>query len=283
MIDSSEHIREPPKMVGFDLEKGRDLVWAASERKTIWTTPGGTGYRLDIGKHRELQAVVEICDKQFPSAIDEIERLREIIDSPTEEESWKAGYGLFLCAARKWHDAYRKAHNSNLLRKQEIERLRALRSDIITAINRPKTTSDNGLLLYIRDEVDYNIRQAAKIQALEGMLMEERAKNLNPTNTQWDRLPEEDRPDRLFPATIIKGKTSLRELARQQLIEEGKIGPDADTKPHCWQVTDERIRGLKSILCELALCDADEYVQERDGTVLLAMLDEVSAEGKTWQ
>ena len=235
MIDSSEHIREPPKMVGFDLEKGRDLVWAASERKTIWTTPGGTGYRLDIGKHRELQAVVEICDKQFPSAID------------------------------------------------EIERLRALRSDIITAINRPKTTSDNGLLLYIRDEVDYNIRQAAKIQALEGMLMEERAKNLNPTNTQWDRLPEEDRPDRLFPATIIKGKTSLRELARQQLIEEGKIGPDADAKPHCWQVTDERIRGLKSILCELALCDADEYVQERDGTVLLAMLDEVSVEGKTWQ
>ena len=62
---------------------------------------------------------------------------------------------------------------------------------------------------------------------LINLLVEEWAKNINPTNTQWDRLPEEDCPDRLFPATIIKGKASLRDLARQQLIEEGKIGPDA--------------------------------------------------------
>lgn len=52
------------------------------------------------------------------------------------------------------------------------------------------------------------------------------------------------------------------------------------TAPRFWHVTDERIQALKSILCELALCDADEYIQERDGAVLLAMLDEVSAKEK---
>ena len=52
----------------------------------------------------------------------------------------------------------------------EIEQLQSLRSDIITAINRPKTTSDKGLLMYIRDEVDYNIRQTARIAELEADL-----------------------------------------------------------------------------------------------------------------
>lgn len=49
----------------------------------------------------------------------------------------------------------------------EIERLQSLRSDIITVINRPQTITDKGLLMYIRDEVDVNMRQAAKIQELE--------------------------------------------------------------------------------------------------------------------
>jgi hypothetical protein len=63
----------------------------------------------------------------------EIKHLRKTIDSPLEEESWKADYGLLhaletsglVCVARKWHAAYRKAQNSNLLRKQENEGLRA--------------------------------------------------------------------------------------------------------------------------------------------------------------
>mgnify|MGYP001001736419 CR=1 FL=1 len=52
----------------------------------------------------------------------------------------------------------------------EIEQLQSLRSDIITVINRPKTTSDKELLMYIRDEVDYNIRQTARIAELEADL-----------------------------------------------------------------------------------------------------------------
>ena len=50
---------------------------------------------------------------------------------------------------------------------KENEQLQTLRSDIITAINRPQTITDKGLLMYIRDEVDVNMRQAAKIQELE--------------------------------------------------------------------------------------------------------------------
>jgi hypothetical protein len=68
---------------------------------------------------------------QLDDEVKENERLRKIIDSPPEEESWKADYDLLhqldasgtVCVARKWHAAYRKAQNSNLLRKQENERL----------------------------------------------------------------------------------------------------------------------------------------------------------------
>jgi hypothetical protein len=70
---------------------------------------------------------------QLDDEVKENEQLRKIIDSPLEEESWNADYDLLhqldasgiVCVARKWHAAYRKAQNSNLLRKQEIERLRA--------------------------------------------------------------------------------------------------------------------------------------------------------------
>ena len=54
-------------------------------------------------------------------------------DNPVEEIAWKMDLDILkssnddaeLYLARKWHAAYRKAQNSNLLRKQEIERLRA--------------------------------------------------------------------------------------------------------------------------------------------------------------
>jgi predicted transcriptional regulator len=114
MIDSSEHFTDATKMIGFDLEKARavdiDLLAAT-----------------DWGELR----------RHYCAALAEIERLRAIIDTPSEEPEWVvdfkklnrfAGVGYSLIdieIAKKWHTAYRKAQNSNLLRKQEIERLRA--------------------------------------------------------------------------------------------------------------------------------------------------------------
>jgi len=103
-------------------------------------------------------------------------------------------------------------------------------------------------LITRNNELEYEIENNYKddiFNHLINLLVEERAKNIDPTNTQWDKLPEEDRPNRLFPATIIKGKSSLRDLARQQLIEEGKIGNSnhivgPDRMVPCWHITEER-------------------------------------------
>ncbi len=69
----------------------------------------------------------------LPELIAEIERLQGLIDKPPEEADWVADYhllqsaldGPIIDAARKWHAAYRKAQNSNLMRTKEVKRLRS--------------------------------------------------------------------------------------------------------------------------------------------------------------
>ena len=63
-----------------------------------------------------------------------IKELQDLIDKPPEEADWVADYhllqsaldGPIIDAARKWHAAYRKAQNSNLMRAKEVERLRSV-------------------------------------------------------------------------------------------------------------------------------------------------------------
>lgn len=189
----------------------------------------------------------------------------------------------------------------------EIERLRALRSDIITIINRPKTTSDKGLLLYIRDEVDYNIRQAtqigdleteiemlqadaeqherviearsevinqqaARIKDLEDALVEERARWCSRENTGAQLSQAGD-----------QFQKRCRRSARLQLQAEGKIGPGAEPtniqalqrtmkrqhEPQYWQITDERVEALRGIYNEMVPLNA----KSRHLPVLRAMLE----------
>ena len=62
--------------------------------------------------------------------IAEIERLQDLIDKPPEDADWVADYHLLQSApdgpiidvARKWHAAYRKAQNSNLMRTPSCNR-----------------------------------------------------------------------------------------------------------------------------------------------------------------
>ena len=75
---------------------------------------------------KELEAEVEAKNKQ-------IKELQDIIDKPPEDADWVADYhllqsaldGPIIDAARKWHAAYRKAQNSNLMRAKEVERLQS--------------------------------------------------------------------------------------------------------------------------------------------------------------
>ena len=73
-----------------------------------------------------LIAEVEAKDKQ-------IKELQNIINKPPEEAQWMTDYHLLQSAldgpiiesARRWHGAFRKAQNSNLIRLQQNERLEA--------------------------------------------------------------------------------------------------------------------------------------------------------------
>ncbi len=84
------------------------------------------GYRAAEELLPELIAEVEAKNKQ-------IKELQDLIDKPPEEADWVADYhllqsaldGPIIDAARKWHAAYRKAQNSNLMRAKEVERLRS--------------------------------------------------------------------------------------------------------------------------------------------------------------
>ena len=79
---------------------------------------------------KELEAEVEAKNKQ-------IKELQDLIDKPPEEADWVADYhllqsaldGPIIDAARKWHAAYRKAQNSNLMREKEVKRLRSREAD----------------------------------------------------------------------------------------------------------------------------------------------------------
>ena len=82
-------------------------------------------------RYEELSS--NALDELLPDAITEVERLQDLIDSPPEEADWLHDDAR-LCGeittgvvqiARKWHSAYRKVQNSNLMRAKEVERLRA--------------------------------------------------------------------------------------------------------------------------------------------------------------
>lgn len=76
-----------------------------------------------------------LASEMLPAALDRIAELENLIDEPPEEESWQMDMEAMECARenhagcvngyllKKWLLAFRKAQNSNLLRKQENERL----------------------------------------------------------------------------------------------------------------------------------------------------------------
>ena len=91
-------------------------------------------------------------------------------------------------------------------------------------------------------------------------------------------LPEESCMELDGPCDWAKcpRKHELCDVAYQQLAEEGKIGPDADAKPHCWQITEERKAAIDRGMRFLAWSNAktNDPGTEIDLAVLRAMLTE---------
>ena len=146
---------------------------------------------IDLDKAKDLAANPIHCqetDEVFRDAIAEIERLRDIIDKPPEEDDWLKDRDFIaeqqpgiVAMAYKWLCAYRKAQNSNLVRAKEIE------------------------------------RQAARIKELEGWLKEEKAQNLlnfqrhdEGESRSWDDLTEKERHSRIqFAGTCLEAEGKI--------------------------------------------------------------------------
>jgi len=102
-------------------------------------------YMLDSAKQEveRLRAALahelDLRDRHIESLEARIKELQDLIDKPPEEADWVADYhllqsaldGPIIDAARKWHAAYRKAQNSNLMRAKEVERLRSLNESLM--------------------------------------------------------------------------------------------------------------------------------------------------------
>lgn len=140
--------------------------------------------------------------------------------------------------------------NSLLAKDSRIKELEALRSDILGVIRRPKTTSDKGLILYLKELDEYNIRATKRVGDLEDALVEKQTA--------------------LMPSAPRCYADARRQAAIEQLRAEGKIGPDA-SKPRSWQITDERKAALKRLYGLLVIRYKYSYPDETE--TLRAMLE----------
>jgi hypothetical protein len=160
-IDGPEYgvrIRPGYVVVGFQLEDARQIVaWqnaSIQPEGDILERAKASAENID---HYAYDCDFEEARRVILALIAEVERLQDLIDSPPEEADWLHD-DTRLCGeittgvvqiARKWHSAYRKAQNSNLMRAKEVERLRAERE------------------VWIKHYQE-NSQQAARIQELEG-------------------------------------------------------------------------------------------------------------------
>lgn len=146
-------------------------------------------------------------------------------------------------------------------------------AEMIAEIERLRGEMEN----YGDDYVCQMKSKDTRIQELEDALVEERARALwfegddpcDPPNLDWKTEPND------IPESV---RLLWGESARQQLQAEGKIGPDADAKPHCWQITEERKAAIDRAMRVLGWAEHAGKTQDvhvaTDVSVLRAMLTE---------
>ena len=223
-------------------------------------------------------------DRKIDQLGAEIERLQAIIDKPLEERVWKIDLDTLNTSpddaefnmARRWHAAYRKAQNSNLLRKQEIERLR---------------TDNAGLSKAVIDIQEERDLAQAEFRAYHKAWQEQQAELARVNHLREIEIDQAGAAERIYleaarlkdariqelNAALMKNESSLRAAAgkyrKRAQAAEGKIGSgDHIVEPNklIWQITDERIR---------AIWWAEEMAGDcKAGNVLRAMLHEAGQE-----
>lgn len=171
----------------FDVNRAKE----AANRFAEWMlhNPAGTvdisdavlsawGYPAAVAEIERLRnlprADVAAYDRRIQEMAARIKELQDLIDKPPEEADWVADYhllqsaldGPIIDAARKWHAAYRKAQNSNLMRAKEVERLQRL-MDVVENTSRLRS---NRLEEQIEALVIQKSAKAARIKEQEADL-----------------------------------------------------------------------------------------------------------------
>ena len=244
--------------------------------------------------------VITMTNEIVNRLTNEVMRLQTIIDTTSEEPEWaedfekldkytKLGYSLIdIEIAKKWHAAYRKAQNSNMLRKQENERLRE---------------DAEQYEISIKDRLDVIDQQAVRIKELEAELAEMHKCTLEVAGFLAEKKNLEDKIKELKESLknekewvsqyqkwlieeVAEGMSEngfadddLRQKARDSLILDGKIGPDADAKSRVWKITKDRVDALKGEINGYDVYDNDietHSLKMRRKNVLKTMLKEAT-------
>lgn len=151
----------------------------------------------------ELIAEVEAKNKQ-------IKELQDLIDKPPEDADWVADYhllqsaldGPIIDAARKWHAAYRKAQNSNLMRAKEVERLRAALAHELDLRNRHIESLE------------------ARIKELEARIGREQVATMQNREAQLQNvISSQEAYIKLLEAAFLRSNAAMR------YYQEGNRGP----------------------------------------------------------
>jgi hypothetical protein len=179
------------------------------------------------------------------AALDEIERLQCIIDNPPEEADWVADFALFdrgtrsglveIEKAKKWHSAYRKAQNSNMVRAQQNEsmakRIAELEGNLVTLGQSSQLRFTE--FQSAREKQHAALKKIGRAKRERGKaLVEERAENIISGTSfclvacaEEDVLGEEEECEYEgnCELAVCPNADWYRRKAREQLHQEGKL------------------------------------------------------------
>ncbi|MFA7221163.1 MAG: hypothetical protein WC119_11760, partial [Synergistaceae bacterium] len=248
-IDSSEHVTEPTKMIGFDLEKARAADEALPyplDANEIWVSGKGQMHINPPNAPSIFFTLSDLCEFRnlFHGQAAEIERQRP-----------------FEIAARDLDSDLGKIAGE---RDEQAARIKELEAELAEMHNCALEVA--GFL--------------AEKENLEAALVEERANKMIQADDCTQNQDAADFHHRCICEYNVK-KCPIEQWwldrARITLQAEGKIGPDA--KPRSWQITDERKATLSASLKVLERLkknntDTDHSYLDRGITVLRDMLTE---------
>ena len=270
MIDSSEHVTDHTKMIGFDLEKARAADEALPyplDANEIWVSGKGQMHINPPNAPSIFFTLSDLCEFRnlFHGQAAEIERLRAALDESEQILAHKTK------TATHWYEEGLKTRADLVQSKRVVEQQAARLKELESSLDEAEALT--------KKNADLMNAYLARIAELEDALVEGLTNFLHYRASCYDparRCPYAKECDDCSTWDACGHVEMFRSEARRQLQAEGKIGPDA--KPRVWQITEERKAALWHAIKVLKENDImeepEEHLWDEEVTVLQAMLTE---------